>query len=96
MRETRVEAALVKAVKKRNGLALKFVSPGFSGVPDRLILVKDGMHGRAAFVECKAPGKKMRALQEKRKAQLEALGFQVFCLDSLEEVEDIVDQICSA
>ena len=38
----------------------------------------------------------MRALQEKRKAQLEALGFQVFCLDSLEEVEDIVDQICSA
>lgn len=96
MRETKVEAALVKAVKKRNGLALKFVSPGFSGVPDRLILVKDGMHGRAAFVECKAPGKKMRALQEKRKAQLEALGFQVFCLDRLEEVENIVDQICSA
>ena len=96
MRETRVEAALVNAVKKRNGLALKFVSPGFSGVPDRLILVKDGMHGRAAFVECKAPGRKMRALQEKRKAQLEALGFQVFCLDRLEEVEDIVDQICSA
>lgn len=96
MRETRVEAALVKAVKKRNGLALKFVSPGFSGVPDRLILVKDGMHGRAAFVECKAPGRKMRALQEKRKAQLEALGFQVFCLDRLEEVENIVDQICSA
>ena len=98
MRETRVEAALVKAVKKRNGLALKFVSPGFSGVPDRLILAKNGLnnHGVAAFVECKAPGKKMRALQEKRKAQLEALGFQVFCLDSLEEVEDIVDQLCSA
>lgn len=93
MRETRVEAALVKAVKKRNGLALKFVSPGFSGVPDRLILVKDGMHGRAVFVECKAPGRKMRALQEKRKAQLEALGFQVFCLDRLEEVEKVVDQI---
>ena len=75
MRETRVEAALVKAVKKRNGLALKFVSPGFSGVPDRLILAKNGLnnHGVAAFVECKAPGKKMRALQEKRKAQLEAL-----------------------
>ena len=96
MRETRVEAALVKAVKKRNGLALKFVSPGFSGVPDRLILVKDGMHGRAAFVECKAPGRKMRALQEKRKAQLEALGFQVFCLDRLEEVEKVVNQICTS
>lgn len=96
MRETKVEAALVKAVKKRDGLALKFVSPGFSGVPDRLILVKNGMHSVAAFVECKAPGKKMRAQQEKRKAQLEALGFQVFCLDRLEEVENIVDQICSS
>lgn len=96
MRESKIEAALVKAVKKKNGLALKFVSPGFSGVPDRLILMKNGMHGVAAFVECKAPGKKMRVLQEKRKAQLEALGFQVFCLDRLEEVDAIVDQICSA
>lgn len=96
MRETKVEAALIKAVKKRDGLALKFVSPGFSGVPDRLILVKNGMHSVAAFVECKAPGKKMRAYQKKRKAQLEALGFQVFCLDRLEEVENIVDQICSS
>ena len=42
MREKEVEAALVKAAKKRNGLALKFVSPGLSGVPDRLVLMPNG------------------------------------------------------
>ena len=90
MREKEVEEALVKAVKKRHGLALKFVSPGMSGVPDRLVLMPKGM---IAFVELKAPGKKMRLLQEKRKSQLEALGFLVFCVDSKEKVEVVIDAI---
>lgn len=90
MREKEVEAALVKAAKKRNGVALKFVSPGLSGVPDRLVLLPDGKIG---FIELKAPGKKMRLLQEKRKSQLERLGFLVFCLDNKEEVEVMLDEI---
>lgn len=45
MREKEIEAALVKAAKKRNGLVLKFVSPGMSGVPDRLVLLPDGKLG---------------------------------------------------
>lgn len=93
MREKEVEAALVKAAKKRNGVALKFVSPGFSGVPDRLVLLPDGKIG---FIELKSPGKKMRLLQEKRKSQLERLGFLVFCLDSKEEVEVMLDAIQAA
>ena len=93
MREKEVEAALVKAAKKRNGVALKFVSPGLSGVPDRLVLLPDGKIG---FIELKAPGKKMRLLQEKRKSQLERLGFLVFCLDSKVEVEVMLDAIQAA
>lgn len=93
VREKEIETALVKAAKKRNGLALKFVSPGLSGVPDRLVLLPDGKCG---FIELKAPGKKLRLLQEKRKRQLEALGFLVFCLDSKEEVEVILDAIVQA
>lgn len=93
MREKEVEAALVKAAKKRNSVALKFVSPGLSGVPDRLVLLPDGKIG---FIELKAPGKKMRLLQEKRKSQLERLGFLVFCLDSKEEVEVMLDAIQAA
>ena len=93
MREKEVEAALVKAAKKRNGPALKFVSPGLSGVPDRLVLMPNG---KMAFIELKAPGKKMRLLQEKRKSQLEALGFLVFCIDSKEKVEVVLDAIIQA
>ena len=38
MRERDVERKLVRAVRDAGGLALKFVSPGMAGVPDRLLL----------------------------------------------------------
>ena len=92
MREKNIEQSLVKAVKKKGGLALKFVSPGLAGVPDRLVLLPNG---RLGFIELKAPGKKLRVLQEKRKSQLEALGFFVFCLDNTEEIEVMINAICA-
>ena len=42
MREKTIEQKLVQAVKAKGGIAPKFVSPGFSGVPDRLIILPDG------------------------------------------------------
>jgi len=93
MREREIEQALVRAVKKRNGMAFKFVSPGINGVPDRIVLLKGK---KILFVELKRPGGKMRALQEKRKAQLEELGFQVFCLDDKNEIEVILDAMESS
>ena len=41
MREKTIEQKLVQAVKAKGGIAPKFVSPGFSGVPDRLILLPE-------------------------------------------------------
>ena len=35
--EKYVEQKLVTEAKKMGGLAVKFVSPGFDGVPDRLV-----------------------------------------------------------
>ena len=90
MREKMVEAALVKAVKEKHGLALKFVSPGLDGVPDRVVLLP---HGKLAFVELKAPGEKMRPLQLKRKDQIEALGFRVFCIDGTDQIGGILDAV---
>lgn len=40
--EKAVEAYLRKCVKAAGGLALKLVSPGQTGVPDRLILMPGG------------------------------------------------------
>ena len=92
MRESHIERALTGLVKARGGMALKFVSPGMSGVPDRLVLIPGGL---IAFVEVKAPGKQMRPLQIKRKRQLEKLGFLVYCIDSMEQIGGVLDEICA-
>lgn len=90
MREKALENLLVRGVRKKCGLALKFVSPGIAGVPDRLVLLPGG---RAAFVELKAPGEKMRQLQIKRKRQMEKLGFKVFCIDDASQIGGVLDEI---
>ena len=93
MSEKSTEQKLVKAVKAKGGLAPKFVSPGFDGVPDRIVLLP---RGRIAFVELKAKGRKMRPLQVRRKRQLESLGFLVYCIDSPEQIGGILDEIQSS
>lgn len=92
MREREVEKALTVAVKKLGGMALKFISPGMIGVPDRLVLLPKG---KMAFIELKAPGKQMRPIQIKRKRQLEVLGFKVYCLDRVEQIGGVLDEICA-
>ena len=90
MTEKYIEQKLVKAVKERGGIAPKFVSPGLDGVPDRIVLLP---MGRIAFVELKAPGNKMRPLQVRRKRQLEALGFLVYCVDGIEQIEEVLKEM---
>ncbi|WMI82356.1 VRR-NUC domain-containing protein [Anaerotignum sp. MB30-C6] len=90
MQEKYIEQKLVTTVKSMGGMAPKFVSPGIDGMPDRIVLLP---MGRIAFVECKATGKKMRPLQKKRKKQLEALGFLVYCLDDIEQIGGILSEI---
>ena len=90
MEEKYIEQKLVAAVKSMGGMAPKFVSPGIDGMPDRIVLLP---MGRIAFVECKATGKRMRPLQNKRKKQLEALGFLVYCLDDVAQIGGILSEI---
>lgn len=90
MLEKQIEQKLIKAVKSLGGLCPKFTSPGFDGVPDRLVLLPKG---RMAFVELKAPGKKLRPLQVRRKRQLEQLGFLVYTVDNLLQIQEVLDEI---
>ena len=92
MREKTLERKLAEAVKAMGGIAPKFVSPGFDGMPDRIVLLP---HGRLAFVEVKAHGKKPRPLQVRRKSQLESLGFSVYCLDDAAQIGGMLDEIQS-
>ena len=93
MREKEVERKLVRAVWDAGGLALKFVSPGFNGVPDRLLLFPNG---RAAFCEVKAPGEKPRPLQLHRMEQLRGLGFRVYVVDSEQMIGEMLREIQSS
>ena len=90
MREKIIEAKLVDAVKRRGGLAPKLTSPGFDGMPDRIILMPGG---HLAFVEVKAPGKKPRPLQAARHRLLRELGFKVYVLDDTRQIGGILDEI---
>ena len=90
MDEKQIERKLREQARLRGGLALKFTSPGFDGVPDRLLLFPGG---RAAFAEIKTTGKKPRPLQMSRKRQLEGLGFKVFVIDRPEQIGGVIDEI---
>lgn len=90
MRESQIEKRLVTAVRKRHGLCPKWFSPGFDGVPDRIILLPGR---RIAFAELKAPGKTLRTQQIYRKAQLERLGFPVYVIDNPEQIGGVLDEI---
>lgn len=93
MREREIEHHLVMETEKAGGKAVKFISPSFAGMPDRLVLLGDGKMG---FVEVKAPGQKPRPLQLKRHAMLRRLGYRVFVLDAIEEIPAILEDIAHA
>mgnify|MGYP000599495752 CR=1 FL=1 len=69
MREKEIEHNLVMETRKAGGMAVKFVSPSFSGMPDRLVLLP------------------------RRHAMLRRLGYQVFVLDSMEDIPAVLKAI---
>ncbi len=93
MREVTIERKLVAAVKERGGICPKWVSPGYDGMPDRIVLLPKMKIG---FVEVKAPGEKPRALQLARHRLLRRLGFPVFVLDAPQQIGGILDEIQTA
>lgn len=90
MREKTLERKLIEAVKAMGGIAPKFTSPGFGGMPDRLVLLP---FGRIGFVEVKRHGEKPRPLQEARHGLLRRLGFKVYVVDSIEQIRQIIGEI---
>ncbi len=72
--EKEIESKLRKMVVKHGGFCLKWVCPGWSGVPDRIVLLPGA---RIIFVETKRPkGGKYNALQDKWAEWLKGLGFE--------------------
>lgn len=90
MLEKELERKLRMEIKAVGGLCLKWESPGYVGVPDRMILLPGG---RILFVEMKAPGKRERPRQQVVQQLLRNMGFEVYSsVDSLSKVQRIVDR----
>lgn len=85
--EKTIEAYLRQRVKSAGGLALKLVCPGWTGVPDRLILLPGA---RVYFAETKDHGKTPKKRQRYVHGRLRALGFKVFVPDSRAAVDDMM------
>lgn len=83
--EKEIESKLVKMVKQTGGLCLKWVCPGWSGVPDRIVLLPGA---KVIFVETKRPkGGRVSMLQKKWGGILTGLGFKWFVLWNEEDLE---------
>lgn len=92
MLEKEIESKLRKNIKalKHGALCLKFESPGFTGVPDRIILLPGA---KVIFAETKKPGKTERARQKYVQQLFRDLGFEVFStVDSPGYVEEITER----
>lgn len=87
MQESTVEKYLVSQTKKAGGWAPKFISPGVSGVPDRIVLLPGG---KIFFAELKRPGARARPLQQAIHRKLQDLGFAVYVIDSKEQVKEVL------
>ena len=82
MRESEVEAYLVKRVKELGGDTRKMKWIGRRGAPDRFVMLYGGF-----FVELKAPGEKLRPEQEKEISIMRKAGVRVWVVDSLISVD---------
>jgi hypothetical protein len=75
--EKRAERQLRKKVNRLGGVCYKFVSPGNSGVVDRIVQMPGA---QILFVELKSIGKNLEPLQEYQAKRMRDLGFQVRCI----------------
>lgn len=91
MLERDIERKLRDGIREQipKARCLKLVTPGFTGIPDRMILLPGAS---VVFVELKRPGKVERQRQLFVQSELRKMGFTVFsAVDSPEKVQGVID-----
>ena len=85
--EKDIERALVTMIKSRGGMCLKWTCPGWSGVPDRIILLPGG---HIIFAELKRPkGSKVSPMQQWWREQLMKLEFDHYYIYNHENIKGL-------
>lgn len=88
--EKDIERHLVKMCKLNGGMCIKLLSFHTVGLPDRLCLFAGA---KIAFVELKTAGQKIRPIQKFMHDKLQAIGFSVEVIDSVEKVNSFIEKI---
>lgn len=86
--ESDVERKLVQGIQVLGGRAYKWVSPGNTGVPDRIVIFPDG---KVEFVELKTVTGKVTKLQEAQINRLARLNCTVHVIRGLRGVNEYLD-----
>ncbi len=87
MRESALEAAIVRYAKATGWYTLKLSSPGKRGVPDRIFMREE----RVLFMEIKAPGRKPTVLQEKVLRELRGAGQTAVWVNNIDAAKTVLD-----
>lgn len=90
MKESTIEARLVREVKKRGGLCYKFTSPGNPGVPDRIVILPGGT---TIYVELKTEIGRLAKIQKWQIEELRKRGADVRVLKGMDQVMNFLEEV---
>ena len=88
--EKRLEAKLLREVKKLGGLAIKLPAAWYVGIPDRMLLLPGG---QIYFVELKRDYGKPRPKQARWIRRLRRLGFDARVVAGEKELQEYIDEL---
>jgi len=86
--EKDIESRVCKYAERFGWRAMKFVSPNYRSVPDRIFFKHPG---RVFFVEFKRPGEEPTPKQKAEIQRLKEEGFDVFVCDDIDFGKTIID-----
>lgn len=92
MKESTIEARLVREVRKRGGLCYKFVSPGNPGVPDRIAILPGG---RTVYIELKTEIGRLAKVQQWQLEEIRSRGAEVRVLKGMDQVMEFLREVDS-
>ncbi len=90
MKESQIEAKMVRMVRERGGLCYKFVSPNNPGVPDRIVITPAG---RTIYIELKTLVGRASKIQEWQIDEMRKRGVDVRVLHGWEAVKEFVEEV---
>lgn len=90
MLEKDIERRMGEMIRRRGGLYLKFVSPGNPGVPDRIVITRQG---RVIFVELKTEIGRLANVQKWQIRQLAEHGMDVWKVSGWEQAKAFVQEV---